>query len=141
VPVLAATLAALVVAAAAGAASTAARRYRADLVAGNEVPAAHRVPQNAGGRFIGKLTGRKLDWTLRLHTLSGTATSAALLLGSAGQTGPVVATLCAPCTTSVTGTTTLTHPQIAALNAKRLYVNVSTGRNPSGEVRGQVYRR
>ena len=140
-PVLTATLAALVVVAGTVAASTAPRRYRADLLAANEVPAAHHVPQNAGGRFIGRLTGRKLDWTLRLHTLSGTATSAALQLGAAGETGSVVATLCAPCTSSVTGKTTLTHPQIVALNAKKLYVNVSTARNPGGEVRGQAYRR
>lgn len=131
----------LVATAALPATAKAPSRFRADLTAANEVPAPSHVPKPAGGRFIGLLTGRTLEWTLRYHSLSTSVTEADLALGVQGQAGPVVLRLCGPCTTPVSGRVKLTSTEVAQLNGKKLYVNVRTSRNANGEVRGQALKR
>jgi hypothetical protein len=64
-----------------------------------------------------------------------------LALGVQGEDGPIVLRLCGPCTTPVSGRTKLSSTEVAQMNAKKLYVNVRTTRNPNGEVRGQALER
>ena len=51
---------------------------------------------------------------------------------------PVLVPLCGPCTSPVTGRVTLTPKEIRLLVSGKTYVNVHTGKNPDGEIRGQI---
>jgi hypothetical protein len=46
--------------------------------------------------------------------------------------------LCAPCTSGVSGTATITAEVLDAIMTGRAYVNVHTPTNPAGEIRDQV---
>jgi hypothetical protein len=116
-------------------------RFRADLTAAKEVPPPRNASKLAGGRFVGQLRGRSLEWTLRFHVLSSKATAAHLHLGPAGESGPVLVALCTPCKSPSNGTVKLTRAQLSAIAGGKAYVNVETAKNPGGEIRGQVYRR
>lgn len=91
-----------------------------------------------------------LNFTVAYKGLSGAATAAHFHNGAAGAAGPVVQTICgAPgpallgaCSTGndgfLTGTWAVPAGLVPALLAGGLYVNVHTGLNPAGEVRGQI---
>ena len=53
---------------------------------------------------------------------------------NAGVVVPFAGSLASP----ITGSATLTDPQIADLKAGKWYVNLHTAANPGGEIRGQV---
>ena len=55
-----------------------------------------------------------------------------------GAAGPVAIPLCAPCTTTVKGTTPVTAAQAMALLHGGDYANVHTAANPDGEIRDQL---
>jgi CHRD domain len=59
-------------------------------------------------------------------------TAGVLFALTATQTGTVVGS------GSLSGTATLTDAQIADLKAGKWYVNIHTGNNPGGEIRGQL---
>ncbi len=59
-------------------------------------------------------------------------------MGIRGKIGPVLITLCGPCTSPVSGTSTVTAAEIKDLRARSMYVNVHTAKNPNGEIRGQI---
>ena len=46
--------------------------------------------------------------------------------------------ICGPCKTGMTGKVNITKAVIAALEGGKAYVNVHTGKNAGGEIRGQV---
>lgn len=46
--------------------------------------------------------------------------------------------LCGPCRTGLSGRGTLTQAQSEVLERGGAYVNVHTGKNPGGEIRGQL---
>ena len=50
----------------------------------------------------------------------------------------VALALCGPCHSGQKGKGTLTHAQVAKIEAGSAYVNVHTQKNPGGEIRGQV---
>lgn len=83
---------------------------------------------------------RKLTWKITYSGLSGPATMAHFH-GPAEpgkNAGPVVpiTTLTSP----MEGSATLTEAQAAELLAGKLYVNIHTAENKSGEIRGQVVK-
>ena len=132
--VCALSLAALSVAATTGTVWTAA------LSSGQEVP--KQVVKNAAahGLFKATLSGTSLKFTLTFAKLTGPATQAHIHLGAKGVSGNVVVPLCAPCSSPVTGTVTVSAALQKDFTKHLLYVNVHTTKNPNGEIRGQLAR-
>jgi hypothetical protein len=117
-------------------------RIEADMTAANETPTPKGDVGNAQGTFTGTLTksgtGGQLTWRLAFDGLSGNAIAAHIHVGAPGVAGPVRVPLCAPCTSGVTGTATITAEVLDAIMTGRAYVNVHTPTNPAGEIRDQV---
>jgi hypothetical protein len=114
--------------------------WTAALSSGQEIP--KQVVKNTAGHglFKGTLNGTKLTWKLTFSKLTGPATMAHIHLGAKGKSGNVVVPLCAPCTSGVTGTATITPALASDFSKHLLYVNVHTAKNPNGEIRGQLAR-
>jgi hypothetical protein len=114
----------------------------AAMVAANETPTPKGDVSSARGAFTATLTksgtGGELSWRLEFSNLTGNAIAAHIHVGAAGVAGPVRVPLCAPCTSGVTGTATITAEVLDAILNGRAYVNVHTPTNPAGEIRDQV---
>lgn len=118
-------------------------RIEADMTAAPEVPAPKGDVGNAQGTFTATLTksagsGGQLAWRLEFSGLTGNAIAAHIHVAAVGVAGPVRVPLCAPCTSGVSGTATITADVLDAIMTGRAYVNVHTPTNPAGEIRGQV---
>jgi hypothetical protein len=55
-----------------------------------------------------------------------------------GKAGNVAVPLCAPCTSGMSGTSTISASLLKTIEKHGAYVNVHTGKNPNGEIRGQL---
>ena len=90
------------------------------------------------GTFTLDPATKGLTYTVTFEGLTGPAT-VAHIHGPAepGANAGPVAPLAGP-TSPLTGTATLTDAQIAELNAGKYYVNIHTGANRGGEIRGQI---
>ena len=123
------------------AAATSTYTFKATLNSGQEVPHP-KAPAGAAGAFTAKSTesGATITfrWTLKFHGLSGKAMAAHVHLGRRGKSGPVAVPLCGPCKNGQTGTVKIKSSLEDALEKGAAYVNVHTGKNPAGEIRGQV---
>jgi hypothetical protein len=113
-------------------------KVKAALNVGQETPKPKGTKVGASGLFTATLDGTTLKWRLTFKQLSGPATAAHIHMAPRRKPGPVLVPLCAPCTSPVTGTATLTAAQAATLKKGGLYVNVHTARNAGGEIRGQI---
>jgi hypothetical protein len=117
-------------------------RIAAAMVAANEVPTPKGDVGSARGTFTATLTksgtGAELSWKLEFSGLSGNAIAAHIHVAAPGVAGPVRVPLCAPCSSGVTGTATITADVLDAILNGRAYVNVHTPTNPAGEIRDQV---
>jgi hypothetical protein len=90
------------------------------------------------GTFTLDPATKALTYSVTFEGLTGPATAAhihgpAEPGANAGPVAPLAGT-----TSPLTGTATLTDAQIAELNAGKYYVNVHTGANRGGEIRGQI---
>jgi CHRD domain-containing protein len=113
-------------------------RISATLTAGQEIPKQVVKNQSAHGSFTGTLTGTSLKWKLTFAKLTGHATAAHIHLGAMGKSGNVIVPLCTPCTSGQTGTATISASLLKKIQGHLTYVNVHTGKNPAGEIRGQT---
>jgi hypothetical protein len=114
--------------------------WTAALSSGQEVPKQVVKDSSAHGLFKATLTGTTLKWKLTFAKLTGPATMAHIHMAAKGKSGNVVLALCAPCTSGMTGTATVTSTLLSDFNKHLLYVNVHTAKNPDGEIRGQLAR-
>ena len=105
---------------------------------GQERPHPKGTKVGASGLFTATLTGKTLKWKLTFGHLTGKAFASHIHKGAKGVPGPIIVALCGPCTSPMTGTSTVTAADIAAMKAGKTYVNVHTPKNPGGEIRGQV---
>jgi hypothetical protein len=112
--------------------------WTAALSSGQEVPKQVVKDADAHGEFKATLTGKTLTWKLTFAKLTGPATMAHIHMAAKGKSGNVVVPLCAPCTSGMTGTATITPALQSAFDKHLLYVNVHTTKNPNGEIRGQL---
>lgn len=107
-----------------------------------EVPAPTGDISAARGAFTATVTksdtGASLSWQMTYSGLTGPAVAAHIHTGQAGQPGPVVVPLCAPCQSPASGTGTVNATTLAALQNGGAYVNVHTATNGPGEIRGQL---
>ena len=116
---------------------------RTTLNSRQEVPRPSGNVARATGTFTGTVTksGRnaRLNWRLTFARLTGPAAAAHIHIGARGRAGGVAVALCGPCRSGVRRQNVTLRPNVvAALEAGRAYVNVHTGRNPGGEIRGQI---
>jgi hypothetical protein len=111
--------------------------FKASLGPKGEVPAA-RAPVAAKGSFSGTLKGNSLRWRLSYSGLSGPATAAHIHAGKRGVGGPVIVPLCGPCKSGASGTARLSESVEKTVESGGAYVNVHTGKNAGGEIRGQI---
>ena len=82
---------------------------------------------------------KKLSWKLTYTGLSGPATAAHFHgPAEAGKNAGVELAIPGATSSPAEGSATLTDAQAADLAGGKLYVNVHTGANPGGEIRGQV---
>jgi hypothetical protein len=116
---------------------------KAMLTGNQEVPPVNTA---ATGTGVFTLTDDGLTWDITVNALSGPIVLAHFHNNIAGMNGPVVKTIHPSFVgNTATGIWTkndaepLTPALIADLLAGRLYVNVHTGANPGGEIRGQVH--
>ncbi len=114
--------------------------WTAALSSGQEVPKQVVKTPKAHGLFKGTVTGTTLKWKLTFGGLSGPAIASHIHMAAKGKSGPILVSLCGPCTSGATGTATLTADQITGFKKHLLYVNVHTAKNPAGEIRGQLAR-
>jgi len=124
-----------------GAATGESYSYKATLTAKQETPKP-KAPAKAGGTFTAKViengAKRTLKWKLTFHNLSGKAVGAHIHQGKPGVSGPVIVPLCGACKSGASGTMTITTAAADALEHGKAYVNVHTGKNLPGEIRGAV---
>jgi len=128
---------------AAGATQKGTYTLTANLKARSEVPKPTGVPAGAVGLFTGKAVEMannkaKLTWRLTFSKLSGPAGAAHIHTGKPGVAGGVMLALCGPCKSGLRGSATITHAQLAKIEAGGTYVNVHTAKNAGGEIRGQL---
>jgi hypothetical protein len=82
---------------------------------------------------------KKLSWKLTYTGLSGPATAAHFHGPAAsGENAKVSVAIPSAASSPAEGSAVLTDAQAADLEAGKLYVNVHTAANPTGEIRGQV---
>jgi hypothetical protein len=124
-----------------GATKTEKYKLRATLNARSEVPAPKGAAKGAG-LFSGTLTEtadrKTIRWKLTFSGLTGGAGAAHIHAGRPGHAGPVLVSLCGPCTSGQTGTAKVTEAIVKKLESGAAYVNVHTAKNANGEIRGQV---
>ncbi len=95
--------------------------------------------RNGTGSFTGTIRGGRLTWTLRFSGLTGPAGAAHIHLALAGAANPVpTVPLCGPCRSGQRGTAPVTAAVARRILRGGAYVNIHTGRNKAGEVRGQI---
>jgi hypothetical protein len=113
---------------------------KADLSGSQEVP-----PVAGAGKGNADLTydtaSKKLTWKLTFSGLTGAATAAHFHgPAEAGKNASVAVPI--PGTANpLEGSATLTDAQAADLMAGKWYVNIHTGANKGGEIRGQVVKK
>jgi hypothetical protein len=112
--------------------------YKTTLRGAAEVPATTSMGTGTVESTYDTVT-KKLTWTVTYSGLSGPATAAhfhspAATTANAPPTVPLSGALASP----IKGEATLTDAQAADLAAGRMYFNLHTAANPSGEIRGQM---
>jgi len=114
--------------------------WKANLSGASEVP-----PVAGGGTGTAQVNvdpaTKAISWRVDYSGLSGPLAAAHIHCGAGpGVSGPVAVPLgAAPNLASpITGTGALTDSQLADLTAGNCYVNLHTGANKGGEIRGQL---
>jgi hypothetical protein len=128
---------------------------RANLTAGQQVPAQAVKTANATAQFSGTLvpqgpTGHlkkpfvTLNWQLAYSGLSSQPTLAYVLVPPSGNQGQVIVQLCKgkQCVTDskASGQSIVPQSVVQALSNRTGYVTIQTQKNPHGEVRGKLVR-
>ncbi len=111
------------------------------LTVDQEVPTpAVAPPENAGGTAqIEVNNDLAIEYTVTVANLTGPALFAHIHAGAVGVAGDIVFTLTKVDDTTFSGETeAISEAQLATFMAGGFYVNVHTGDNPAGEVRGQI---
>ncbi len=112
------------------------------LRASQERPKPKGKVRRARGTFTAAITrtgsSGVVAWRLTFSRLTGKAIAAHIHSGRRGVPGPVIVPLCSPCKSGASGKATVSASVLSALESGRAYVNVHTGKNPAGEIRGQL---
>jgi hypothetical protein len=117
-------------------------RVAAAMDAAQEVPNPRGDVDDALGTFGATVTrsgaGADMRWNMVFSRLTGPAVAAHIHLGRPGDAGPIAVPLCSPCVNPENGTANVNAATLAALQNGGAYVNIHTGTNAAGEIRGQI---
>ncbi len=112
--------------------------FAADLTGQEAIPA---VSGNAYGlgSFTLSLDKTKLSYRIICQNLTGSITGAMLHFGAIGQTGTIADDLTASVNGNIiSGTLVPTSMLLDSLFARKIYLNITTAANPTGELRSQL---
>lgn len=112
-------------------------KLAAILTVNQEIPA----PRDAkgSGMFTATVSGTTIRYRLTFRGLTGAAGAAHIHAALAGKANPAPAvSLCGPCRSGQRGTVKASAAVMKKILGGGTYVNVHTGRNPGGEIRGQI---
>ena len=99
---------------------------------------------NATGTLAGSLQGSgsqwKLSWRLTYSRLDNPSIVIAdIHYGKPGHFGPVIVRLCGPCKAGQQrGTVKVKGTWVPAIKSGSAFITLITGKNPNGEIRGQI---
>ncbi|MGB2868401.1 MAG: CHRD domain-containing protein [Bacteroidota bacterium] len=102
------------------------------------------APGTGTGTFVLNAAGTAITYAITINGLSGPITGSHIHNGAAGASGNVVKSLTfannfsSGVWSSSDGTQPLTDSLMSEFLRGRLYVNIHTGTNPNGEIRGQI---
>jgi len=113
-------------------------KLAATLTVGQVVPRPVATKAGASGSFTATLTGSTLRWTLKFANLTGPVSATEINAGTLGKSGPLLFGLSGRTVSPVSGTSTVSRAEIGTLVRGGAYVTVLTGKNPNGELRGQI---
>lgn len=115
----------------------AADTYKGTLSGGAEVPPVTTKGAGSGTVSFDPAT-KKVTYNVTYTGLSGPATAAHIHCGAAAGANAGVAVKFDNPASPITGSATLTDPQVADLTSGKCYFNVHTEANKGGEIRGQL---
>jgi hypothetical protein len=97
----------------------------------------------AAGTVTGTLSSSgarwKLAWRITYSRLDHPSIVIAdIHYGKPGQFGPIVVRLCAPCKTGQQGVVKVKASWLPAIKSGDTFMTLITGKNPNGEIRGQI---
>jgi CHRD domain len=120
-------------------ASAATVNYKANLAGNAEVPPVQSPGKGSAQVNVDTAT-KQATYRVEFTGLTGPAAAAHIHCGAAAgaNAGVSVPLGGANPTSPITGTATMTDPQLADLQAGKCYVNVHTAQNKGGEIRGQL---
>jgi CHRD domain len=114
--------------------------FKADLSGASEVPPVSGAGKGTATLSLNTAT-KTLTWTVNYSGLSGPATAAHIHgPAAAGANAGVLVRFNGDLASPIKGSATLSDAQISDLEAGKLYVNIHTAANKSGEIRGQLER-
>jgi CHRD domain len=98
---------------------------------------------HATGTFTGTLTssgsGWKLAWRITYSRLDHPRIVVAdIHYGKPGHFGPIIVRLCGPCKSGQHGVKKVKASWIPAIKLGNSFITLITGKNPNGEIRGQI---
>jgi hypothetical protein len=122
-------------------------KLSATMAPGQVVPSKPRgnVAQ-ATGSFTATLTNSgansKLAWRITYKKLDNPALVIAdIHYGKPGKFGPIIVRVCGPCRSGQKGVTTVKGTWVPAIQSGDAFITLITGKNPNGEIRGQIRSR
>ncbi len=86
----------------------------------------------------GSANGGLLTWRLRLSGLSGRIVAVHIHFGRPGRRGALAISLCGPCRADAHGAELASTTAVSNMLQGATYVDVHTGKNKRGEIRGQI---
>lgn len=97
------------------------------------------VGASGSGRFTATVTGRTIRWRMTFTGMTGPVGAAHIHSALAGRANPAPAvSLCGPCRSGQTGRVTVSAAVLGKILGGATYVNLHTGKNAGGEIRGQI---
>jgi hypothetical protein len=101
---------------------------------------------NARGTFVGMLRSSGSRWQLSWRVTYKNLDRPRLVIadihyGKPGRFGPVIVRLCGPCTSGQSGVKRVKASWVPKIRAGSSFITLITGRNPNGEIRGQIKAR
>jgi hypothetical protein len=143
--VLGVTMFALVGAAAALAMSTQTLKLSAKMDARQVVKPRKPIGNvaRASGTFTGTLTLKSSRWNLAWRLTYTRLDNPKLVIadihyGKPGQFGPIVVRLCGPCKSGQHGVVKVNSRRVPGIKSGNTFITLITGKNPNGEIRGQI---
>jgi hypothetical protein len=99
---------------------------------------------HATGTLTGALIGSggapwKLSWHVSYRGLDNPALVIAdIHYGKPGKFGPIIVRLCGPCKSGQKGIIKVRSTWVPAIRSGSSFITLITGKNPNGEIRGQI---